>query len=395
MRLKGISLFSNVGVAEAYMERNNIDIVIANELEEDRAKFYKHLYPNTDMIIGDIRDDKIFKEIITKAEKYDIDFLIATPPCQGMSTAGMKDPSDPRNKLIVEVIKVIKEIKPRFILIENVTNQLKTEIEIDGKRILIPQYLKHELEEDYTFNDNVVVNAMDYGVPQSRERAIYLLARKDTNIKWEFGDKVEKIQTLRDAIGDLPSLDPFIKDITEEERRLIFPEYEEKRIRGLEISKWHYPPTHMWGHVSAMIHTPEGCSAFANHIYYPKKRNGEKSKGYNNTYKRQWWDKPAYTITRYTGRLGSQENGHPGRLILDDGTEEGRVYSDARVLTIYELLIVSSLPQNWDIPDWASNNLIREVIGEGIPPRFVEAAISRLTDKQEYEKMKIYKKVVE
>ena len=392
MRLKGISLFSNVGVAEAYMERNNIDIVIANELEEDRAKFYKHLYPNTDMIIGDIRDDEIFKEIIKKAKKHDIDFLIATPPCQGMSTAGMKNPSDPRNKLIVEAIKVIKEIRPRFILIENVTNQLKTEIEIDGKNILIPKYLKQELEKDYTFNDNVVVNAMDYGVAQSRERAIYLLARKDTNIKWEFGNKEEKIQTLRDAIGDLPSLDPYIKDITEEERKLIFPEYEEKRIRALEVSKWHYPPNHMWGHVSAMIHTPEGCSAFANSKYYPKKKNGEKSKGYSNTYKRQWWDKPAYTITRYTGRLGSQENGHPGRLILDDGTEEGRIYSDARVLTIYELLLVSSLPENWDIPEWASNNLIREAIGEGIPPKLVEAAISRLTDKQEYEKMKIDKR---
>ena len=55
-------------------------------------------------------------------------------------------------------------------------------------------------------------------------------------------------------------------------------------------------------------------------------------------------------------------------LISDDGTEKGRLYSDPRVFSIYELLIISSLPHNWDIPDWANESFVRKVIGEGIPP---------------------------
>ena len=65
-RLKGISLFSNVGVAEAYLEEIGIDILIANEIDSSRAKFYKHLYPKTDMIIGDITNESVRDDIVTK-----------------------------------------------------------------------------------------------------------------------------------------------------------------------------------------------------------------------------------------------------------------------------------------------------------------------------------------
>ena len=140
-----------------------------------------------------------------------------------------------------------------------------------------------------------------------------------------------------------------------------------------------------------MTHTAEGQTAFDNQIYYPKLKDGTRSKGYKNTYKRQWWDKPAYTITRYTSRLGSQNNGHPGRLIKDDGTEEGRIYSDARVMSIYELMLLSSLPSDWNVPDWASDNLIRESIGEGIPPLLIDSAIKRICSKSELEKMGVEK----
>ena len=69
-------------------------------------------------------------------------------------------------------------------------------------------------------------------------------------------------------------------------------------------------------------------------------------------------------------------NVHPGRL-LEDGT-----YSDPRVLTIYELMKISSLPDNWDIPQWASENLIRYVIGEGIPPLMVKKIMEMITRKE-------------
>lgn len=78
-------------------------------------------------------------------------------------------------------------------------------------------------------------------------------------------------------IGDLPSLDPDVTDISEEERIKLFPDYYKKREAGMKVSKWHYPPRHKCRHVIAMMHTPEGCSAWANKKYYPTLADGTKS----------------------------------------------------------------------------------------------------------------------
>jgi len=64
------------------------------------------------------------------------------------------------------------------------------------------------------------------------------------------------------------------------------------------------------------------------------------------------------------GSISSQNNVHPGTK-LNKGT-----YSDARVLTILELLRLTGLPDDWNIPDWASENFVRQVIGESFPPKF-------------------------
>ena len=121
-----------------------------------------------------------------------------------------------------------------------------------------------------------------------------------------------------------------------------------------------------------MRNTKTGRSAFENEIYYPKKNNGERIKGYNTTYKRMEWDKPAPTITMANGVLSSQCNVHPGRL-LKDGT-----YSDARVLTVYEVMKLFTIPDDWKIPEWANENFVRKVIGEAIPPLLIEKIIRNL-----------------
>lgn len=376
--MNGLSLFSSVGMAETYFNKHNVDIKVACELLPERARFYKNLYPNTTMIQGDITDERIFNSVKDEALKFGCEFLIATPPCQGMSTAGKQLFDDIRNRLIIQVVKMIKAIKPRFVIIENVPEILKTKINIDNKWILINEYLINKLGDNYNFNSRKVVNAMNYGVAQSRERCVYLLTRKSENFIWEFPKPYDYIKTMRDVIGDLPSLDPEVTDISVEERNKIFPNFEEKKKAGLLVSPWHKPPKHKIRHVIAMMHTPEGMAAWNNTKYFPTLADGSKSKGYKNTYKRQWWDRPAYTVTKYTSRLGSQENGHPGKHLNDFDDEERRLYSDPRVLSIYELMLVSSLPKDWNVPEWASDNLIREVIGEGVPPMLLEAALIEL-----------------
>ena len=119
-----------------------------------------------------------------------------------------------------------------------------------------------------------------------------------------------------------------------------------------------------------MIHTPTGCTAFDNAEYYPVKENGEPVKGYRNTYKRQNWDTPAYTVTMDNRKISSQNNVHPGRKEGVD-SEGNIVYSDPRALTLYELMIIMSLPKDWPV--------LRRIIGEGIPPLFVKKVFEKLT----------------
>lgn len=378
IELRALSLFSSAGVAETYFEKHHINVRVASELLHERVVLYRHLYPKTIMIEGDITNQVVFNNVIKAAKKERCNFIIATPPCQGMSTAGLQKKDDPRNRLIIEVVKAIKSIQPKFIIIENVPGILQTKIEVNGRWILIDDYLHSELDNEYFFNQKKVVNAMYYGVAQSRERCVYLLSAKEYNWTWEFPEPSNHITTMRDVIGNLPSLDPDVTDISDKERLKLFPDFEKKKSAGLAVSKWHYPPRHKYRHVIAMMHTPEGCSAWNNKKYYPKLANGKRGKGYLNTYKRQWWDKPAYTVTKYTSRIGSQENGHPGRVIVDSPDEEKRIWSDPRVLSIFELMRVSSLPDDWNLPDGASSNVVREILGEGVPPRLLEQAIIEL-----------------
>lgn len=375
-KLKGLSLFANVGVAEAYLKQIGVDIVLANEIDEKRARFYSEVYPQTKMICGDITNDKLRDEIVVESLKNDVDFVIATPPCQGMSEAGLRLEFDARNQLIYYAIDVIKRIKPKFVFLENVPQQLKTKIKLGDKILLIPDYIKAELSNDYNFNKQTLVMAKDYGVPQLRERNIFLLVRKDQKITWEFPKKQKEI-TLRDAIGNLPSLDPLLKeglDFTISK----FPNYIKKRENGLKISKWHYPPKHSWKHVQWMLHTPTGKSAIYNDVYYPQKDNGERIKAHHNNYRRLKWDMPCRTITQNNGVISSLACVHPGREYIDENGE--KLYSDPRVLTIYEIMIVTSLPTDWPIPDWADDMFIRRVIGEGIPPKLVKEIMNVLLE---------------
>jgi len=366
-KLNGLSLFANVGIAEAYFESLGIDIKVANEIDQDRARFYQDVYPHTHMICGDITDDAVRNQIISESLEKGVDFIIATPPCQGMSEAGLRLEFDSRNQLVWYAIDAIKRIRPRFALLENVPKQLTTKIRLGDEVMLIPEYIRRELESDYNFNDETLIMAKDHGVPQLRERNIFLLVRKDQKVKWEFPKKEPEI-TLRAAIGNLPSLDPLLREGLDATLSH-FPDYEKKKEAGLRISKWHYPPKHSWKQVEWMMHTPSGKSAIYNDVYYPKKDDGTAVKAHHNHYRRLKWDMPCRTVTQNNGVISSLACVHPGREYSD---ENGIVlYSDPRVLTIYELLIVMSLPLDWPIPDWAEEGFIRKVFGEGIPSNLV------------------------
>ncbi|MBU3075607.1 DNA cytosine methyltransferase [Clostridium estertheticum] len=372
-KLRGLSLFANVGIAEAYFSEIGIDMRVANELIEKRARFYKEIYHETDMVCGDITNELVRDEVVNKAIKEHVNFVIATPPCQGMSVAGSRYNFDERNQLIYYAIDVIKRVNPEYVLLENVPRQLKTKIIVDGNEIGIPEYINNELGDFYNFNSETLIKAKDYGVPQLRQRNIFLLVRKDKSVAWDFPEKKEEI-TLEEAIGDLPPLDPTLREGIEFTHSK-FPDYEKKKEAGLKVSKWHRPMVHSWKQVEWMIHTATGTSAIFNDVYYPQKEGGIHIKAHHNHYRRLSWDKPSRTITQNNGVMSSLCCVHPGRPYE---CENEILYSDPRVLTIYELLIVMSLPLNWNIPEWAEESFIRRVIGEGIPSKLVKVLMLEL-----------------
>lgn len=366
-KLRGLSLFANVGIAEAFLNDLGVNIKIANEIDHNRARFYQDVYPNTHMICGDITDDAVRNCIVNEAIEKNVDFVIATPPCQGMSEAGLRREFDTRNQLVWYAIDVIKKIKPRFAMLENVPKQLTTKIKIDDEIMLIPEYIKRELSHYYNFNKETLIMAKDQGVPQLRERNIFLLVRKDQSITWEFPKKQNEI-TLKEAIGNLPPLDPLLREGIDETLKH-FPDYEKKKEEAAKISKWHHPPKHSWRQVQWMMHTPTGKSAIYNEQYYPQKADGQPIKAHHNHYRRLKWDMPCRTVTQNNGVISSLACVHPGHPYVDENGQT--LYSDPRVLSIYELLIVMSLPLNWPIPDWADDSFIRKVFGEGIPSKLV------------------------
>ena len=181
---KVLSLFANIGVAEAYLNEIGISVPVANELVKRRAELYQKIYPECAMICGDINSDIIYADIISKSKKAGVDVILATPPCQGMSTVGQQEEDDERNSLVLPVINAIKDLKPRYVAIENVPNFVNTSILLDGEWVLLIDIIKKELEMNYSISVHII-NTANYGVPQSRERMIILMTRRDLKKEWK------------------------------------------------------------------------------------------------------------------------------------------------------------------------------------------------------------------
>lgn len=209
-----------------------------------------------------------------------VDVIIGGPPCEAFSLAGKRDPSDPRAKLFYDYVEVVARLQPYVFVMENVKGILtmltiREDIDEDEKRRVLealnklldlqsvgrkrraaPQYIIRENNildpyqkklVEYVKNylvtaveaikqafDRIgydvewkILNALDYGVPQERERVIFIGAKRSLGITIRFpepthapkpfmsagGKVIEKYRTLRDAIGDLP---PFEKRVGDE-----------------------------------------------------------------------------------------------------------------------------------------------------------------------------------
>lgn len=194
--MKLLSLFSGCGGLDLGFEQAGFDIPVANEFDKTIWETFEINHPNTELIRGDIRN------ILETSFPKDVDGIIGGPPCQSWSEAGSQlGIADERGKLFHDYIRVLKAIKPKFFLAENVRGMLSCKHSKAVDNII-------KLFSDCGYDVHInVVNAKDYGVAQERKRVFYIGFRNDLNVAYDFPQgstkKNEDKITIKDVIWDL------------------------------------------------------------------------------------------------------------------------------------------------------------------------------------------------
>jgi len=194
--MKVISLFSGCGGLDLGFEKAGFEIPIANEFDSSIWATFEANHPNTKLFRGDIRSIK------ESDFPNNIDGIIGGPPCQSWSEAGsLRGIDDARGQLFYDYIRILKAIKPKFFLAENVSGMLA-----DRHSEAVTNIINMFTECGYNVS-LTLVNAKDYGVAQERKRVFYIGFREDLNINFAFpmGSTVddEMKLTLKDIIWDL------------------------------------------------------------------------------------------------------------------------------------------------------------------------------------------------
>lgn len=223
MRIKyeAIDLFSGCGGVSCGLSLAGFKVKAAVEIEKHAVDTYLAYAPLSKVKVLNEDICRLSGEEILKAAKIDRDdiYLFAgCPPCQNFSRQNPQNKyktDDERKKLLFEFLRIIEEILPPFILMENVPG-----IKCDFNQGILNEFLDR-LRKQYIVNENIL-NAANYGVPQSRRRFVLHAVRKDINdelVKYGFAfdlpkethnkdgtDGLKRWKTVKETIGDLPEI---------------------------------------------------------------------------------------------------------------------------------------------------------------------------------------------
>ena len=223
---KMVDFFAGAGGLSCGFSQAGYRVCFANDFEDVCVRTYRFNHPelpSASVLKEDIR------KIVSNIDDYiheDIDIVVGGPPCQSFSSANQRRIiDDPRNELYKYYIEAVKKICPKFVLMENVKGMLSVAGQVveDYKSIRIKKYGKV-----YTYDVSYrLLNAVNFGVAQSRERLIYLAVRNDIAYSKRVTPEVlfheiEKAceenphYNLQSALEYIQSLDaPRIKGMTE------------------------------------------------------------------------------------------------------------------------------------------------------------------------------------
>lgn len=348
-----IDLFSGCGGFSVGFEKAGCRILKAVEYDKSIAESYSHNHKDTIMFAEDI--GKIDNE--EHFSRGEADIIIGGPPCQGFSMAGARIReknafmNDPRNYLFRHYVNVVKIVRPKVFLLENVKGILSKDQGAIFKEIVNAFSNPENFDGDRYYLHYKVCKAIEYGVPQQRERVVVIgVLNHDFDIDDVFETAHNDISgmdphffdrvTLRDAISDLaqPTQDGSVS---------LTPcqsQYQEFLREGCSRTSNHLASKHNAVAIDRMKHVGVG----ENWVVLKEDIHSVHSGAYG----RLDWDKPTMTITtRFDTPAG-------GRFIHP---------TENRTLTPREAARVQSFPDDFEF--LGSKTIICRQIGNAVPPK--------------------------
>ncbi|MCQ3804231.1 MAG: DNA cytosine methyltransferase [Acidimicrobiia bacterium] len=397
--MKAVSLFSNCGAGDVGFSAAGFRFSVISELVEKRLEVARLNHPDAVAVSGDLRSTwPVVIDSFRETHGSDAPVLLSgCPPCQGMSSARgdrgkENDPDagsrDGRNLLVLPIAKVAKELRPTFVVVENVPAFLRRKVwDTDSTTPLsAAQILCNRLGDEYSVYA-AVVDLCEFGVPQHRSRAFLTLVRKGTEAlrvlqrtgrapfpaPTHGGPDGPKFVTIDDALKelDLPALDAGSSKTARSTRHPMHrvPVWPDRRYGmvaaippGSGASAWE---TDKCGRCKreGIARTEAMCPSCQSPLQRPTVRNPDGSwrlvKGFrSSSYRRMDPARPAATLTTASGHIGSDRTLHPW---------ENRVLSPA------ECAWLQTFPSTFkwgDMMDTWGHTGVRQMIGEAVPPRF-------------------------
>ena len=323
--------------------------VVALDFDEKAVDTFKKNMPNTEVLVGDITDSVIKDRIVELSREKEVNMIIGGPPCQGYSMKGKKlGLNDPRNFLFREYLKLVEILQPAVFVIENVKGLL---ISSNG-------WFKDEIVNSieklgYTVRFGIL-NAADFGVPQSRERAIFICSKLGA-IELPL-PTVEVKTTVRDAISDLSYLESGEGAFCQEYKTAPNSEYQKKMRFESEKLYNHKASDHKQVAIEKlkMIPPEQGKECLPNDMLGKQK--------FKTTWGRLKWDAVSPTIDTRFDASSNGTNNHP--------------YLN-RAITPREAARIQSFDDKFIF--YGSKVYIRKQIGNAVPPLLAKAIADQIS----------------
>ena len=394
--LTAVSLFSGAGLSDLGYEMAGFRFVVQVEVDSKRSTIGAANFPRSTWLTKDVCGNA--GEVATAYNMVTsrrLDLLVATPPCQGMSSSNpsrgkRRSPRaqelEAKNRLMLEVIPLAQKLKPRVIVAENVRPVLTLNVEYEGAKGTVIDHVRDHLSDYRVFPG--VVNVADYGIPQVRKRALVVAIHKGEPCLADLSSQKRTplpspTHSERPTSGALPWV-----SIRQWLRLMEYDHLDAKSEEAARGEHWlHFVPSYGTDRYMQISQIPpnSGRSAFENDecpscgrqqiapelILCPScqevmrnrpyvERNGQPAliNGFDSSYRRMRPERPAYTITTNSSHIGSDFKVHPW---------------ENRVLSILECADLQTLPRFYDWTRAKENRtlyLIRNLIGEAFPPYF-------------------------